>query len=25
MMNALEEKLDSETNDLMIQGDGENQ
>src|SRR3970282_197346 len=24
MMNALEEKLDSETNDLMIQGDGEN-
>ena len=25
MMNALEEKLDSETNDLMIRGDGENQ
>jgi len=25
MMNALEEKLDSETNDLMIQSDGENQ
>jgi hypothetical protein len=24
MMNALEEKLDAETNDFLIQGDGEN-